>query len=112
MDDFPLISVITPTYNIIDNELVDDFNILTTLLNKQSYPNIEHIIIDKASTDGTVQLLSDYKSKGYIQFYSEPDMGRFDALNKGIMRAKGDFIAYAVILGYLALMIVLRVFGI
>ena len=94
MDDFPLISVITPTYNIIDNELVDDFNILTTLLNKQSYPNIEHIIIDKASTDGTVQLLSDYKSKGYIQFYSEPDMGRFDALNKGIMRAKGDFIAF------------------
>lgn len=94
MEDYPLISVITPTYNIIDNELVDDFNILTTLLNKQSYPNIEHIIIDKASTDGTVQLLSDYKSKGYIQFYSEPDMGRFDALNKGIMRAKGDFIAF------------------
>ena len=94
MNEYPLISVITPTYNLIDKGLVDDFNILTTLLSKQSYPNVEHIIIDKASNDGTVQLLTDYKSKGYIQFYSEPDTGRFDALNKGIMRAKGDFVLF------------------
>ncbi len=94
MDGYPLILVVTPTFNLIDKGLVDDFNILTTLLSKQSYPNIEHIIIDKASNDGTVQLLSDYKSKGYIQFYSEPDTGRYDALNKGIMRAKGDFILF------------------
>lgn len=94
MEDFPFLTVITPTHNIIDGGLVDEFNILTTLLSKQSYPNIEHLVIDKASTDGTVQLLSDYKSKGYIQFYSEPDMGRIDALNKGIMRAKGKYVAF------------------
>ncbi|MBR6099043.1 glycosyltransferase [bacterium] len=94
MDELPTITIITPTHNLIDNELVDDFNILTTLLSRQSYPNIEHLIIDKASNDGTVQLLSDYKSKGYIQFYSEPDSGKFDALNKGIMRAKGEFVAF------------------
>jgi len=79
---------------LIENELTDEFNLLTILLSKQSYPNVEHLVIDKASKDGTVQLLSDYKNKGYIQFYSEPDMGRFDALNKGIMRAKGDYIAF------------------
>lgn len=94
MDGIPFITIVTPTYNIIENELIDEFNILTTLLSKQSYPNIEHLVIDKASKDGTVQLLSDYKSKGYIQFYSEPDSGRFDALNKGIMRAKGKYIAF------------------
>ena len=94
MSDFPFLTVITPTHNIIDGGLVDEFNILTTLLSRQSYPNIEHLVVDKASTDGTVQLLSDYKSKGYIQFYSEPDMGRIDALNKGIMRAKGKYVAF------------------
>lgn len=94
MEGIPYITVITPTYNIIDKELADDFNILTTLLSRQSYPNIEHLVIDKASKDGTVTLLSDYKSKGYLQFYSESDMGRYDALNKGIMRAKGKYVAF------------------
>lgn len=91
---YPIVSVITPTYNIIDKELTDEFSTLVSLLNKQSYPNIEHIVIDKASTDGTVQLLSDYKSGGYLQFFSEPDMGRYDALNKGIMRAKGKYVCF------------------
>lgn len=94
MNGMPYVTVITPTYNLIDKELADDFNILTTLLTKQSYPNIEHIIIDKASKDGTVRLLSDYKSKGYLNFYSEPDMGRFDALSKGVMRAKGKYVIF------------------
>lgn len=94
MEGIPYITVITPTYNLIEKELVDEFNILTTLLSKQTYPNVEHLIIDKASKDGTIQLLSDYKSKGYIQFYSEPDTGRFDALNKGIMRARGKYVAF------------------
>ena len=91
---YPIVSVITPTYNIVDKELTDEFSILVSLLNKQSYPNIEHIIIDKASTDGTVQLLQDYKNGGYFQFYSEPDTGRYDALNKGIMRAKGKYVCF------------------
>ena len=94
MAENPIITVITPTHNIIDAELTDDFNLLVSLLSKQTCQNIEHLIIDKASNDGTVQLLSDYKSKGYIQFFSEPDSGRFDALNKGIMRARGKYVTF------------------
>lgn len=90
----PLISIITPTYNIIENGLTDEFNLLVNLLDKQTYPNVEHIIIDKASTDDTQLLLKDYKNKGYIHFFSEPDSGKYQALNKGIMHAKGKYIAF------------------
>ena len=93
-EEFPLVSVITPVTNLIDSEYIDEFNLLTTLLNLQTYPNVEHIVIDKASKDGTTQLLLDYKSKGYIQMYSEPDSGRYDALNKGIMHARGKYVAF------------------
>ncbi len=94
MPDIPLVTVITPTNNIVDNELTDDFNLLVSLLDKQNYPNIEHIVIDKASKDGTVQLLQDYKNKGYIQYYSEFDNGKFAAINKGIMHANGKYVTF------------------
>ena len=90
----PLVSVITPVHDLIDKEKADQFNLLVSLLNLQTYPNFEHIVIDNASKDDTVQLLMDYKSKGYLQFYSEPDMGIFDAYNKGIMRAKGKYVTF------------------
>ncbi len=93
-EELPLVTVITPVSNLIDNEKIDEFNLLTTLLNLQNYPNVEHLVIDKASKDGTVQLLMDYKSKGYIQLYTEPDTGRFEALTKGIMRARGKYVAF------------------
>ena len=90
----PKVSIITPTYNLIENDLTDEFNLLVTLLNLQTYPDVEHIVINKASNDETEMLLMDYKSKGYLQFYSEPDSGKYDALNKGIMRAKGKYVAF------------------
>lgn len=90
----PLVSVITTTHNIVEKGQADDFSLLITLLDMQTYPNIEHIIIDNASTDDTVVLLKDYKNKGYIQFYSEPDTGKFNAFNKGILRAKGKYISF------------------
>ena len=94
MPEEPSITVITPTHNIIDAELTDEFNILTTLLSRQSYPYVEHLVIDNASDDGTVQLLSDYKSKGYLQFFSEKDGGMYDAYNKGVMHAKGKYVTF------------------
>lgn len=90
----PLVSIITPTHNIIENDMTDEFNLLVNLLDKQTYPEIEHIIIDKASDDDTPLLLKDYKNKGYIRFFSEQDNGKYQALNKGIMHAKGKYLAF------------------
>ena len=60
----PLVSIITPTYNIVENDHADEFNLLVSLLELQTYPRIEHIVIDGASSDETVELLKDYNNKG------------------------------------------------
>lgn len=90
----PLVSIITTTHNIVENGQADDFSLLVTLLDMQTYPNIEHIVIDNASTDDTVVLLKDYKNKGYINFFSERDTGKFNGYNKGILRAKGKYLSF------------------
>lgn len=92
--DTPYVTVVTPTYNLLENNQADGFNLLVELLDMQTYPYIEHLIIDNASTDGTVEFLKDYKNQGYLTFYSEPDTGKFNALNKGIMRAKGKYLTF------------------
>lgn len=59
----------------------------------QSWPRIEHIIIDGASTDGTAAILE--RHRGHLaQVVSEPDRGLYDAMNKGIARATGDFVFF------------------
>lgn len=90
----PKFTIITTTKNIIDKDLTDDFYLQVNLLDKQTYPEIEHIVIDGASTDETDVLLKEYKSKGYINFYSERDTSKVQAYNKGIMRAKGKYICF------------------
>ena len=57
----------------------------------QSYKDIEYIIIDGASTDGTVDIVKSYGDK-ITKFISEPDKGLYDAMNKGIKLATGDII--------------------
>lgn len=57
----------------------------------QSYKNIEYIIIDGGSTDGTLDIIARYHSK-LAYFVSEPDKGIYDAMNKGIKKASGDTI--------------------
>ena len=90
----PEVSVITTTSNIVEKGLADDFTLLVNLLEKQSYPYVEHIIIDNASTDGTQELLKEYKNSGYINFFSEPDNGKFEGFNKGLIRAKGKYVSF------------------
>lgn len=90
----PLVSIITPTYNIVEQGHADEFNLMVSLLELQTYPRIEHIVVDGASTDETIELLKDYKNKGYLNFYTEKDNGKFHALNKGAMRAKGKYVAF------------------
>ena len=80
------ISVITVVYNAQDTIL----DALRSVAN-QTYPNVEHIVIDGASTDGTVALIEAAEVKP-AQFVSEPDSGIYDAMNKGIALASGDVI--------------------
>jgi glycosyltransferase involved in cell wall biosynthesis len=80
------ISIITVTYNSAST--IEQT--IQSVLN-QSYTNIEYIIIDGVSTDGTLDILNRYKSQVH-QIVSEKDNGIYDALNKGIDLATGDII--------------------
>lgn len=80
------VSIITVVYN---NVLTIKDAIKSVL--SQSYPNIEYIIIDGESRDGTVEIIQSYGDK-ISQFISEPDQGIYDAMNKGLHLASGDII--------------------
>ena len=82
----PLFSIITITYNA---ERWLEQTILSVL--SQSYAGIEYIVIDGGSTDGTVEIIRRYAS-GITYWVSEPDKGIYDAMNKGIQRATGDYV--------------------
>jgi glycosyltransferase involved in cell wall biosynthesis len=80
------ISIITTTYNsayTIKDTLVSVYN--------QTYPNIEHIIIDGASKDNTLEIINNLPNR-VTKIVSEPDKGIYDAMNKGIKAATGDVI--------------------
>jgi len=80
------VSIITITYN---SELTLRDTIESVI--HQSYSNIEYIIIDGQSTDGTLQIVDSYKNN-ITTLVSEKDNGLYDALNKGIALATGDII--------------------
>ncbi len=82
------VSIITATYNRADT--IKDT--LESVL-KQDYPDIEHIIIDGASTDHTLQVIAPYKRPA-LAVHSSPDKGVFDALNKGLALATGDIVGF------------------
>lgn len=80
------VSIITVVYNGVETIKDTIESILA-----QTYPEIEYIIIDGGSKDGTVDLIKSYGTR-IAQFVSEPDKGLYDAMNKGIQRATGDVI--------------------
>lgn len=90
----PLVSVITCTYNIVKAERAEYIRQCFSSIHNQTYPEIEHIVIDGASSDGTVDILEDYSKQGKLKYYSEPDNGIYDAMNKGILKAKGKYIVF------------------
>jgi len=57
----------------------------------QTYKNIEYIVVDGASTDGTVEVVKSYGDK-ISKFVSEKDKGLYDAMNKGLAIATGDIV--------------------
>ncbi|MBE5321997.1 glycosyltransferase [Pedobacter sp. MR2016-19] len=84
----PLISIITATYNCVDTIESTIKSVLA-----QSYPNVEYIIIDGQSTDGTIDIIKRYEDSLTI-FVSEPDRGIYDAMNKGIRASKGIWLNF------------------
>ena len=84
----PLFSIITVTYHA---ESVLEETILSVV--SQTYHNIEYIIVDGASKDRTLSIVNKYRDK--IQaVVSEPDKGLYDAMNKGLKMAKGEYVCF------------------
>jgi glycosyltransferase involved in cell wall biosynthesis len=86
-NDLPKISIITPSLNQF--EFIE--RTIESVLS-QDYPNLEYIVMDGGSTDGTVEILKKYGKK--IVWRSEMDKGQGDAINKGLKLAKGEILAY------------------
>jgi glycosyltransferase involved in cell wall biosynthesis len=87
MIDAPLITIVTPVANgaYTLRRAIESIRI-------QDYPNIEHIIMDAGSTDGTLEIVREYQAN--LTLYSEPDDGQSDALNRGFARSKGDYLTW------------------
>lgn len=90
------LSIITVTYNAQDTLPRTVKSVLT-----QNYDNIEHIIVDGASTDGTMKIAEKYRKNSEdltgirrIVIVSEPDKGLYDAMNKGLAMATGDYLVF------------------
>ncbi len=83
----PLVSIVTPSYNCggyIEETILS--------IKSQTYPYIEHIVVDGASTDNTVEILRRHGDG--LTWVSEPDKGQSDAINKGWRMCRGDILAY------------------
>ncbi len=82
----PLVSVITACYNAASS-----LEAAIRSVRNQTYPHIEHIVVDGGSKDGTVDIIRKH-ADGLASWVSEPDRGIADAWNKGLARAKGRII--------------------
>ena len=88
MMQYPKVSIITPVYNRVG---MIDLTIQSVL--SQDYPNVEYIIIDGGSTDGTVDIIRKYADQ-LAYWVSEPDNGMYHAIMKGMAMATGEVVAW------------------
>jgi len=85
--DLPLVTIVTPSYNqgrFIEETVQSVFS--------QDYPNLEYLVFDGGSRDGTVDILRKYSDR--LWFVSERDRGQSHAINKGFRKAKGEIVAF------------------
>jgi glycosyltransferase involved in cell wall biosynthesis len=83
----PLVSVVTPSYNQV--EFIEE---TIQSVACQRYSNVEHIVVDGESDDGTLNILRKYDDR--ITWISEPDEGQSDAINKGFEMANGEVVGW------------------
>lgn len=88
MSSYPKISIVTPSYNqakFLEETILSVIN--------QNYPNLEYIIIDGGSKDGSIEIIKKYEK--YLAYWvSEPDKGQSHALNKGFKKCTGDVVGW------------------
>jgi glycosyltransferase involved in cell wall biosynthesis len=85
----PTVSIITPSFNQVDY-IEDTINSVKF----QDYQNIEHIIMDGGSDDGTVNILKRHQDEYNMKWVSRPDEGQADAINRGFEEANGDILGW------------------
>jgi len=85
---WPRISLVTPVFN---SAKYIEQTIQSVL--SQNYPNLEYIIVDGGSTDGTIDIIRQYQDR-LTSWISEPDNGMYDALNKGFARTTGEIMGW------------------
>lgn len=88
-DTEPLVSIVTPTLN---QASFIEATIRSVM--RQTYPRLQHIVIDGGSTDGTLDVLARYQGRYDLTFASGKDTGMYEAINRGMAMAQGDVLCY------------------
>ncbi len=88
MKDVPKISIVTPSFNQAQFLGETIHSVLD-----QNYPNLEYLVIDGGSSDGSVDIIRSFEPSLFF-WVSEPDQGQADAINKGFEKASGDILAW------------------
>lgn len=89
------LTIVTAVRNLIQADRESVFRQCVESVHNQNFSNqIEHLIVDGASADGTIDLITDYERRGWVRMVSRPDKSVYDGMNHGIEEAKGSYILF------------------
>ena len=90
-----IVSVITVTYNLIENHRKETFLQCLDSVQAQEGIALEHVIVDGGSSDGTIDIINHYDNNNYpIRYISLKDNGIYDAMNRGLVLGKGEYVIF------------------